>query len=317
MDPIHSFEWKITSVCNYNCEYCFSYKEGRHCSDETIAAVFDFLSKAREGWHVKLIGGEAMLHPRFFEICKRIVDYGCQISLTTNFSLPFSKFQELIEICGDKLEFLGASLHLSQIKDVNEFIEKATKFNTAKNPKTNFFITSVLRKETFEHLVEIEEKLKNRGIKLAFQIYRDESAFSKYDEKIEKYIVDKLERNTNTIRERDFFGTICYTGKWFFTISINGDVTRCFDSQPLSYLGNITKGTFRRFQKAKPCLSHRCSCPTPANRNMICYGKRASNIDIAKEYIKFYSMRFFRDTHRLVRYYICRLGKLCGKQQTL
>ena len=296
MDLINSFEWKITSFCHYNCEYCLAKRTGYHCSDETIAAVFDFLSKAKEKWHVKLTGGEATLHPRFFELCKRIVNYGCQISLMTNFSSPFSNFQELIEICSDQLEFVGVSLHLSQIKDMDAFIEKAGKFNAAKNPKTDFFINSVIRKETFEQLVEIEKKLKSIGIKVFFQIYRDKSGFTKYDEKIEEYIADKLIRNTNTIRGQDFFGTICYTGKWFFVISVNGDVTRCYNYQPLCYLGNIAKGTFKRFHKAEPCLSHQCTCTVPANRNMILYGQRASNIDKIKRYIKFYSMRFLQIT---------------------
>ena len=75
-DSISSFEWHITDICNYNCPYCNQNHNKKHCSGQIIDKVIDFLPKLEGEWLIKLIGGEPSMHPRFFEICKRIVSSG-------------------------------------------------------------------------------------------------------------------------------------------------------------------------------------------------------------------------------------------------
>jgi len=283
-EQVPSFVWNITSKCNYKCPYCYQSKRdsnktsGRHCSDEVADAVLKLARDLPGSWFIKLIGGEPLIYPRFFEMCEKLVSNGHKLCTTTNFSLPFGQFQRLIDICGEKLVFLTASLHPSQLRSVDEFIDKAVEFNLKKSASTYFKVTSVVIEDDFENLKAIEQRLTERGVMFQYQVLKIGKKYFKYKAEIEEYINDKLLLNIETIREKNFFGTLCHTGELFFVVRINGDVVRCYNDQSGYYLGNIGKGTFKRFEEARPCMAKRCTCTAPANRNMICYGEKASEV---------------------------------------
>lgn len=284
--PEPSLEWEITTQCNYHCDYCCAKTRmlvtNRHGSDETIAAMFKLLDELPGEWSVKLIGGEPLIHPRFFEIVQHTIDAGHTLVITTNFSLPLKRIRQLAETAGDKLTVLTASLHLTEVKDVDEFIAKAAEFNRIKHPATVFLVTSVCLEEKFGELQGIAEKLEAAGVRFAFQALKVDGKFVKYSNaEIEQGIVDKFVENTDKIRGADLYGTLCHTGELFFRVNVDGQVVRCYNSQPLYNLGNVTDGTFRRFTEAKPCLAARCTCTVPANRGMILYGQKASPMQMA------------------------------------
>ncbi len=141
-EPRPSFEWQITSKCNYRCPYCCQARGddnaavGRHCSDKVVDSVFKLIEDLPGCWLAKLIGGEPLIHPRFFEMCEKITGCGHELCTTTNFSLPLREFQRLIDICGEKLVTITASLHPDQVKSIDEFIDKATEFNSKNNSRT-------------------------------------------------------------------------------------------------------------------------------------------------------------------------------------
>lgn len=286
-EPIPSFEWIITYRCNYKCPYCSQANNWKyhlnhgHCSDKTIAAVFDLLPRLKGEWLIKLIGGEPLIHPRFFEICEKIVASGHRLCLTSNFSLPIEQYKKLINICGDKLASITASLHLSQVRDIDTFISKAAAFNNIKNPPTYFCTTTVMVEEEFDQLQCLARKLENEGVIFKFQPLKSQGKYLPYSSKVEDFLNGKMIKNTEIIRNKNLFGTLCHTGCLFFKIDVNGTVTRCYNMQPFYYLGNITNGTFRRFKQAKPCMARRCSCTVPANRNMIRFGSKAGAFNTA------------------------------------
>ena len=277
--PVKSFEWAITDRCNYSCSYCNqnNYRRFGHCSDSTISAVFKLIEGFEESWLIKIIGGEAFLHPRFFEICGFIAAKGHRICITTNFSASKDDLCRFIDVCGDKLSFLAASYQMDQLESHDEFIEKAILFNEKKHPAARLGILAVMKEESFTRLRDIEKQFTQLGIDFQYQVLiEDGIRFHRYPQDIDGYLKDKSSRNTEIIRSSNYFGTLCNAGKDFFVIDVNGDVTRCFSFlQPLFYLGNITKGGFRQLSKPMPCLAARCTCTGPANRNMICYGKKA------------------------------------------
>jgi MoaA/NifB/PqqE/SkfB family radical SAM enzyme len=305
-EPRPSLEWQITSKCNYRCPYCCQARGddntafGKHCSDKSVDSVLKLIAELPGCWLVKLIGGEPLIHPRFFEMCERITVCGHELCTTTNFSLPLSEFQRLIDICGEKLLTITTSLHTSQVKSIDEFIDKATEFNSKKNSRTSFSVTSVLIEEDFEKLKEIERRLTEKEVAFKYQVLKSGAKYFKYNAETEEYISNKLDSNIETIRDRNFFGTLCHTGELFFRVDIDGEALRCYNAQSCSYLGNIVKGTFRRFSEVKPCLAKRCSCTVPANRNMICYGQSASNSEIIKTYIKGRLSNFIFRSSRLL-----------------
>ena len=281
--PRPSLEWVITERCNYRCPYCCSEGRQGHCSGDTIEAVYKLLSQLEGSWLVKLIGGEAMIHPRFLEICEKVICLGHKLCITTNLSLPLEKLVRFIEICGDGLDYVTASMHLSQIR-IDEFIDKAIAFNSEKKPGTDFTVNSVIMKDNFEQLREIEERFASRNVDFKYQIMKIGGEYQKYSENIESYISEKLIINTEKLRGKRLFGTYCHAGELFFRIEVNGDAVRCYSQQPRFYLGNV-KRTFRRYKEVGPCLARSCTCTVPVNRNMICFGEKATISAISKAYI--------------------------------
>ena len=185
-EPVPSFVWNITSKCNYKCPYCYQSKRdsnktsGRHCSDEVADAVLKLARDLPGSWFIKLIGGEPLIYPRFFEMCEKLVSNGHKLCTTTNFSLPFGQFQRLIDICGEKLVFLTASLHPSQLRSVDEFIDKAVEFNLKKSASTYFKVTSVVIEDDFENLKAIEQLLTERGVFFQYQVLKIGNKYFKY-----------------------------------------------------------------------------------------------------------------------------------------
>ncbi len=276
-NPIKSIEWIITDRCNYECSYCFqrSYAKRSHCSDEVTEASFGLFASLEGRWHIKLIGGEPLLHPRLLEMSEKIVEYGHCLSTTTNFSFPIHRLTEWSMQCGDRLVSVTASLHLNQVQSLTDFVGKCVAFNRLKSPGTHFAVTSVVTEDNFEQLKEIERDLDREGVLFAYQVMRVGGRFVKYPPEIEEHIGASLATNTSSLRDHRLFGTLCRTGELFFKIEVNGDAYRCLMPQALYSMGNITRGTFKRFARPLPCTSLICTCTTPANRNMILYGQKA------------------------------------------
>ncbi|MFC1885079.1 radical SAM protein [Thermodesulfobacteriota bacterium] len=283
--PRPSLEWVITESCNYNCPYCCSEGRGGHCSDETVEAVFRLISELEDEWLIKLVGGEPSTHPRFFDICSAVTGAGHKLCMTTNFSPSLSRLEKLIGISGDRLEYITASLHLGQIKKIEDFIEKAHVFNATKNRETQFTITSVVTEDNFRETKEIETQFIEKGVPFKYQVMKAGGKFVDYPEAIETYISDRLIEKTEELRGKNLFGTMCRTGQLFFKINVDGEAVRCYSNQPYFHLGNL-KSNFSRFEKPKPCLAGRCTCTVPANRNMIEFGNKAPFLKTAGEYIR-------------------------------
>jgi MoaA/NifB/PqqE/SkfB family radical SAM enzyme len=276
---IKSIEWRITDKCNYRCEYCFQSKhKSRDCSDEVRRKVLDFTGSLGGGWFVKLIGGEPFVCGHFFDTCKELVAQGHTLALTTNFSKGREDFERLVEITGDKLTGITASLHLSQVGSVADFIEKCRWFESAKHADTEFTVTSVLTEDNFEQLKAIEKQLKDNGVAFSYQRLKTDGAYAAYTTDIEEYVKDKFISNLENTYQMKSFGTKCYTGMYFFRIMLSGNVLRCYNSQPAFNLGSLVDGTFRPFNKPLPCMSRKCTCTTPANRNMILWDQKSSFI---------------------------------------
>ncbi len=287
-EPIESIEFHLTEVCNYRCPYCCEgqynkhrYRTG-HASDKVINSVYEFLEKKGTPWHVKLIGGEPFTHPRFMEICENLANKSHKLAFTTNFSYSREKLLKLLDLVGDKLDFLGASLHLSEVKDKNKFIDKAEAFNSNKSINTKFEVTSVLTESNFEELKKVKNELNNRNVNFKFVSLKKNGKIIEYPKYIKEYLRDTNNQPVNeALRNFKSFRTKCFTGFAFFNIQADGSVKRCYNRQLVVFmdkLGNITDPNFKSFNSPMPCLSRRCTCTVPMNRNMIDFNKKYSYV---------------------------------------
>jgi len=287
MDPRPSFEWVITSKCNYACSYCCKHTNStmtaEHCSNEVIESVYRIIDNLSGQWFIKLMGGEPMIHPQIFSIVDKIARKGHQLSLTTNFSLPVDHYKELSEKLGENLKYLGASLHLEQVKNVDDFIKKAVEFQRLKNFKTRFSVVTVLFEDKFPILKEVADRLDKENIHFSLQHYRVDGRkhYEYRDHKIKEFLESRHVKNLDKIRNVNLFGTLCYAGSLFFSIGLRGEITRCYNRQILFRFGNVKKKNFKPIPKPMPCLSRRCTCTIPANRGMILFGQKANIIEVA------------------------------------
>lgn len=263
--PIPFIYFQITDKCNYRCEYCIQDKQQTmNASDEVMDAFIDCICNLDKTWKIMIMGGEALVHPRFFELVEIIAKHNHNLFLITNFSFPVETYKKLVDIMGNKLVKLNASLHLSQVNSIDSFIEKAIVFNNYKSQNTDFTVTSVISDENFEILKEIKLKLQKYKIKLNLQRCRTDSEYVKYDDRIEKYLNQNSENSAKIINNLDDvnpYGVTCCAGYKSYRIMKDGDVYRCASEQPdLYFLGNITNNTFKPLTTAMPCLAKKCIC---------------------------------------------------------
>jgi MoaA/NifB/PqqE/SkfB family radical SAM enzyme len=311
--PMPWIGWNITDLCNYRCPYCYYTTQvirHGHCPDERIQKVFEIIETLEDRWRIELIGGEPMFHPRFIDMCRKIRQSGHYIKVDTNFSAPEEKVKEFIEASGDSLVQLTISLHESQIKDIDQFISNVVYFKDHKSPETSFHVASVVTEENFERLRGIDEKLKQYGVMLRFQILKERGCFATYPKPIEEYISGRSPKNLEVIRKRGFQGCKCYAGKYSFKIGIDGRVYRCHNFQPYYYLGNIDKGTFEPLKEAIPCFSKVCTCTIYKNLNLICEGEKAGRLSYLYWYLRGCLKNLPLKAYRKKRYFLIKAKQL-------
>ena len=311
--PKPLLEWVITDLCNFQCPYCSIQKaliRYGHCSDERIEKVFQIIETLESEWLIKLVGGEPMYHPRFFDLCEKIRQSGHIFAVITNFSVSEDKIRKLIEASGDSLMHIMLSLHESQIKDIDRHIDNIAFFNNKKSPRTNFSIASVVTEENFERLREIEAKLKRHGLSLKFQVLKRHGCYATYPKPIEEYIADRTLKNLDNIREKSFRGCMCYAGKYYFRVAVDGRAYRCSNFQPHYYLGNVDKGTFKPLKDAIPCLSKVCTCTTYANHNLIRPEEKAGRLNYMYWFLRGHLKNLPLQAHYVKKYFLKKAKKL-------
>ncbi len=277
--PIKCIEWMLTTRCNYACEYCCSNtqntKDNKHSPDSVTESMLNLFGSLDGSCHVKLIGGEPFVHPRFIEISKAIADMGHTLSLTTNFSCSQKKLEEYLEATGDKLNLMNASLHIQQVKDRDDFVEKCAWFQGHKSDTCRFTVSAVVTEENFEDLCEMEKRLSERGVTFHFRHCVDDGKFVQYSDRIVKHIYKDKKKKVDD-KNNQLCSTICRTGYNFIAVNIDGKAYRCWMPQLGGKLGSIPDKTFALYKSAMPCLSPVCTCDVAAYHKMIEFGNKAN-----------------------------------------
>lgn len=285
----------ITYFCNYHCEYCYQGTEKiqKHISNTIYDNFFIFLAGLKERFNVHLIGGEPFLYPRFFEMVEGIVKLGHTVSLTTNFSLPENILEKFYNIAKDKISFVEISFHLSQIKDLDAFINKLLWFIDLVGDKRKFRLLCVLTSENFEKVKYLLSVIRKNNLKIDIQRQFDENGYVEYNKEMEDFVEKEkcIDVPLHLIKDEqkfDVVGKMCYTGKYFCKILIDGTVTRCFSKQWKGFdiLGNLNKSPkVKMFDKAIPCLScnKECRCIKGFNNmHMIDFNHSATKLEMLK-----------------------------------
>lgn len=266
-------DFQITRNCNYRCTYCsqskkFEEQKFQDASDETIQALLKLLKTLDKTWEVTISGGEPLMHPKFFELLSKIKEINLKVSIISNFSFPLKSYKKAADILGENLVLLFASFHSTQVKDVDEFLEKASEFNKYKHPSSKFTVGSVLTDDNVEILKEVSQKLQQNDIKFVLQHMRIKNEFVKYSDAAEEFAKTNHPQKNSSFKT---FGKICSAGCRFLFVYEDGSAYRCYSSRLIKkhILGNIKDKNFKLYSCPIPCLLPKCTCPKPYEYGMI------------------------------------------------
>ncbi len=263
-------DFLITQKCTFKCEYCSQSKRWhKHldsANDEIIESFFRLLNTIDKDFEITLSGGEALLHPRFFEIIQTTKERGFKINLISNFSFELEKYKKIVDILDDSLLRMDISLHLDEIKNLKDTISKIDEFlkHKHKNTKITLLIPVYKINDKKRKKIELIKQfalLKN--IPVDFQHIRILNKKIKYSKKESPYI--KTESSEST------FAKLCFAGVKSAVIYEDGSVYRCYSSRFLksNYLGNIKDKNFKLKTKPQVCTMKYCNCPKPKQYGQI------------------------------------------------
>ena len=260
--PKKFIDFIITQKCTYKCPYC-SQSKAQACKHneadfETINSFYKFLDNLDKEYEITITGGEAILHPNFFEIIEQVKKRGFKINLITNLSFKTETYLKIFELLKDSLNYFDISFHLNQIQDFNKTLEKTEIFlnNKPKNTKTTFFIPLYLTDKKDEQKIDKLLKLaKKYNVQHSFQKIRF----------LDKYKKSQNEKYTSHHKKLNTFGYYCHAGANSAVIYENGNVYRCYSSRfsKSNHIGNIKDEYFKLNEFACVCTNKVCSCPKP------------------------------------------------------
>lgn len=119
---------QLTDLCNLRCEFCYNSQEHKRneLSYDEICGLLDQLRAA--GTHyVCLTGGEATLHPRFFDIARAVRDRDFSLELITNATMLTEKHFAFFKEIG--MHYIAVSLHGLQQASHERLTQTPESFN--------------------------------------------------------------------------------------------------------------------------------------------------------------------------------------------
>lgn len=253
----------ITQKCTYRCKYCSQSKEQvekcENASYETLQAFYRFIDNLDKDFEITITGGEAMMHPDFFEIINQVKLRGFKINLITNLSFKFEQYQKVFNLLDDNLNRYDISFHIDEIQNFNMMLEKLENFLLTKpeNTKTTFFIPlyeiNSKKESKIDKIIRIAKKY---NIEYSFQKIRFLNTYKKYYS--EKYV--------STQKKIKTFGKFCYAGSKSAVIYENGNVYRCYSSRfsKVNFIGNLKDKDFQLNKDCSVCTKALCTCPKPS-----------------------------------------------------
>lgn len=271
-----TIEWQTNGVCNYDCSYCIqsaSYRRG-HPTDDEIDRFLEFFAGLPGTWEIKMSGGEPFAFRGFVDrIIPGLAALPHSVSVLTNLSAPLHLLRRFVDLVGDKLLIVSASLHLEYVS-VDEFIGKAVCLREWLRPETSLVVNNVLVPGTLANLLEVRRRIEQAGLRYFPQVMKTKHGVFQYDDN-ERPLVRIITGENPTSREANiapsYRGKRCWTGVEYFALQQNGDAWSCRTARRFKqgYLGNVLDGTFRLLDGPAPCAYDICPCTVPANRGMI------------------------------------------------
>lgn len=279
--------FEITSQCDQRCSFCYAQLLKYRREDLPTKSVLEIISKiAKEGiYSIFLTGGEPFLRNDLPLIIKRCLDYGMNVSLSTDGTMVTEKTAKLIASTGldetqvsiqapneihDKIVGVDGALTQS-FKGLRNLIKAGLRVTVA----------SVATRMNYSLLPELAKKVAVMGAKyfrvlrlmphsydMLQQIVPYEKMqilverLSHLEEKLEGFIISIhtspgfLDERFYNSREYKIVHPLCHTctaGKASMGILSNGDCVPCLELKSPEFIcGNILYSSFSDIWNSKP-----------------------------------------------------------------
>ncbi len=271
-----TIEWQTNGVCNYDCSYCIQskkYRTGQPSRDD-VERFLEFFAGLEGVWEIKMTGGEPFAWRGFMDwVVPGLARLPHRVSVLTNLSAPLPVLRRFVDLLGDKLQVVSASLHREFVGEA-EFIEKAATLKNWLRPDVRLVVNNVLVPGTLARLNEVRTEVEAAGLKYFPQVLKTKHGVVDYAPE-EKPLVELLTGHAPTPREANlapsYRGRLCWTGVEYFVLLQNGEAWSCRTARRFreGYLGNVLDGTIKLQRAPRLCVYDICPCTVPANRGMI------------------------------------------------
>jgi MoaA/NifB/PqqE/SkfB family radical SAM enzyme len=269
---------KVTYACNFKCEYCYQVDEkgmrsGEMLSESNVDNLLLFIDRLGLKFQVTLAGGEPFVYPYLEKLAKGLAERRCYIMIITNFSAPNEKIEHFLDACGNYLKEFNISIHLSQWRELQDFIVKLTDFkDIIKRKKIDVHIgcTCVVTDENFIMVKKLCNTMKNDlpGVPLKLHRVYYNGIYHTYTKEVESFLTkNNIDIPKEQIETINFRGLPCWAGSRFFYVESDGTVYRCYTRQEKNedwVLGSIEKKDEIKISTSpRPCFtvdSGKCIC---------------------------------------------------------
>jgi MoaA/NifB/PqqE/SkfB family radical SAM enzyme len=271
-----TIEWQTNGVCNYDCSYCIQSRKHRqgHPTDADIDKFLKFFGGVPGVWEIKMSGGEPFAFRGFLErVIPGLAPLPHRVSVLTNLSAPVSSLRRFVDLVGDKLSVVSASLH-REYTSVEQFVEKAAQLRLWLRPETALVVNSVLVPGTLEDLEAVRRLIEESGLRYFPQVMKTKHGVYPYAPS-DLVMIRRLTGKNPTSHEANmapsYRGRNCWTGVEYFVLEQNGDAWSCRTARRFKqgYMGNVLDETFKLLTRPRRCVYDICPCTVPANRGMI------------------------------------------------
>lgn len=276
MDRKPTLEWQTNGVCNYDCTYCIQsrkYRQG-HPSDDEIDRFLAFFETLPGVWEIKMSGGEPFAFRGFLgRVVPGLARLRHRVSVLTNLSAPLPALRRFVDLVGDRLEIVSASLHLEYV-DTEEFVAKAVALRSWLRPEASLVVNNVLVPGTLASLADVRRRVEAAGLRYFPQVMKTKHGVAHYAES-EAGMLVQLTGRRPTSREANvapsYRGRVCWSGVEYFVLDQRGDAWSCRTAKrhKEGFLGNVLDGSLCLQTAPAPCVYDICPCTVPANRGMI------------------------------------------------
>lgn len=249
--------WNVTSVCNFNCEYCFGHiTQGKKVFEIDIKRLMSALNATGKVFRISFTGGEPFLVPNIIKAVKAITE-NHYVSFNTN--LITGKIKDFArEIDPARIVRIHASFHIEELKTKENLYRYIGNFQLLEEKGFPLHAEAVAFPRYYNIADEIRQYLLEHEIYLHFGPYLGMFEGKKYPE---AYTKKELLKFALPYENRVLFnqsGAFCNAGYNAFVASPKGNLNPCFQFKESS--GNIYEKIIFN-DSIKVCPHKQCGCP--------------------------------------------------------